>query len=91
MDKFFYIEFYVYRNLQIWAKLVRLHARHPSRFTATVTDTVLPVGGTLLLNNYWADEEHKVPGIKCSHTCNIQEEERMNQIRQEVFIIWNFM
>ena len=33
MDKFFYIEFYVYHNLQIWAKLVGLRARHPSRFT----------------------------------------------------------
>ena len=43
--------------------------------------------GTLLLNNYWADGQHKVPGIKCSHTCNLQKEERINQIRQEVFVI----
>ena len=47
--------------------------------------------GTLLLNNYWADGQHKVPGIKCSHTCNLQKEERINQIRQEVFDIYEIL
>ena len=84
MDKFFYIEFYVYHNQQIWAKLVGLRARHPLRFTRLCSCVT---AATLLLNNYWADGQHKVPGIKCSHTCNLQKEERINQIRQEVFVI----
>ena len=84
MDKFFYIEFYVYHNQQIWAKLVGLRARHPLRFTMLCSCVT---AGMLLLNNYWADGQHKVPGIKCSHTRNLHKEERINQIRQEVFVI----
>ena len=59
---------------------------HPVVLHDAVLDPALPGTGTLLLNNYWADEQHKVPGIKCSHTCNIQEE-RINQIRPELFVI----
>ena len=85
MDKNFYSEFYVYHNLQICAKLVGL--RGSPRPTSIALHDHDDATGTLLLNNYWADGQHKVPGIKCSHTCNLQKEERISQIRQEVFVI----
>ena len=87
MNKGFFIEFYVYHNHQIWAKLVGLRARHPLRFTMLCSCVT---ASTLLLNNYWADGQHKVPGIKCSHTGNLHKEERINQIRQEVYCYMNF-
>ena len=43
MDTYSYIEFYVYHNLQMWAKLVGLRARHPLRFTMPLLHPVLPV------------------------------------------------
>ena len=66
MDKFFYIEFYAYHNLQIWAKLVGLRSLHDAVLDPVA---VLPGTGMLFQNNYWTDGQHKVPGIKCSHTC----------------------
>ena len=54
---------------------------------------VLPGTGTLLLNNYWADGQHKVPGIKnvAIHVIFKKKKELIKSVKKYLLYIYEIL